>query len=91
MFSYAIEHHANLKVPPNLRHYTSCANDPENIAGLRFGDVRTVDRSQVSDWMIMENGECYGGYTIRVLSELDPANAPPLKFVDYPTTEITRR
>jgi uncharacterized protein YegJ (DUF2314 family) len=63
----------------------TCANDPISISGLKFGDVRTVDRSAVSDWMILENGKCYGGYTIRVLSERDPSNAPPLKFADYPS------
>ncbi|WP_246146477.1 DUF2314 domain-containing protein [Rubripirellula lacrimiformis] len=61
-----------------------CANDPRSVSGLKFGDVRTVNRSTVSDWMIMENGKCYGGYTIRVLSELDPESAPPLEFADYP-------
>jgi len=63
----------------------TCANDPEKVAGLQFGDVRTVDRSAISDWMIMENGKCYGGYTIRVLSDRDPDAAPPLEFADYPT------
>jgi len=62
----------------------TCANDPENVTGLQHGDVRAVDRSAVSDWMIMENGKCYGGYTIRVLSERDPDVAPPLEFGDYP-------
>ena len=61
----------------------TCANDPKSVTGLQFGDVRTVDRSAVSDWMIMENGKCYGGYTIRVLSERDPDAAPPLEFADY--------
>jgi len=62
----------------------TCANDPEGVTGLKFGDLRTVDRSTVSDWMIMENGKCYGGYTIRVLSERDPNAAPPIEFADYP-------
>ncbi len=62
----------------------TCANDPEGIPELQFGDVRTVDQSKVSDWMIMAGGKCYGGYTIRVLSEQDPANAPPLEFADFP-------
>ncbi len=61
-----------------------CANDPKDVADLKYGDVRTFNRSEISDWMIMENGKCYGGYTIRVLAELDPANAPDLEFADYP-------
>lgn len=61
----------------------SCANDPVEVSGLKFGDVRGVDRSKISDWMIMENGKCYGGYTIRVLAEQQPENAPPFEFADY--------
>lgn len=61
-----------------------CANQPVHIPGLKMGDIRTVDRSKVSDWMIMESGKCYGGYTIRVLAELNPEKAPPLEFADYP-------
>lgn len=61
----------------------SCANDPENIPGLRFGDVRVVDRADISDWLIMEREKCYGGYTIRVLAEQDPASVPALQFADY--------
>lgn len=61
-----------------------CANQPEHIPGLKFGDIRTFDRAKISDWMIMEDGKCYGGYTIRVLSELYPEKAPPLSFADYP-------
>ncbi len=35
----------------------------------------------------MDKGKCYGGYTIRVLSELDPSNASGLEFADYPAIE----
>ena len=62
----------------------TCSNQPENIPGLSFGDVRTIDRSKISDWMIMEGSKCYGGYTIRVLAEIDPDNAPPFQFAEFP-------
>lgn len=62
----------------------NCGNDPVEISGLQFGDQRIFDRSKISDWMIMENGQCYGGYTIRVLVERQPENAPPFEFADYP-------
>ncbi|CAD75675.1 YegJ family protein [Rhodopirellula baltica] len=62
-----------------------CANDPEDIPNLKLGDVRTVTRNDVSDWMIIVGKKCYGGYTIRVLSEREPDVAPPLEFVDPPT------
>ena len=61
-----------------------CANDPVKIPNLKAGDVRTVSREDVSDWMIVVGNQCYGGYTIRVLSERDPSAAPPLEFVDPP-------
>ncbi|WDQ18409.1 DUF2314 domain-containing protein [Rhodopirellula sp. P2] len=62
-----------------------CANDPENIPNLKLGDARTVTRSDITDWMIIVGQKCYGGYTIRVLSEREPDVAPPLEFVDPPT------
>jgi len=62
----------------------TCANDPVDIPGLKFGDLRTVDRSVVSDWMILTDGKCYGGYTIRVLAKREPAAAPPFEFADFP-------
>lgn len=61
-----------------------CANDPVSVPGLKFGDIRTVNRSDVSDWMIVVGNKCFGGYTIRVLADRDPAAAPPLEFVDPP-------
>ena len=61
----------------------TCGNDPVNIAGLKLGDVRTFDRSELTDWMILVGAECYGGYTVRVLVKMEPENAPPLKFVDF--------
>ena len=58
-----------------------CANNPVKIPGLKAGDTRTVNRSDVSDWMIVVGNRCYGGYTIRVLTERDPAAASPLEFI----------
>ncbi len=59
-----------------------CANEPRNIPGLKPGDVRTLSKSQMSDWMIVVGNRCYGGYTIQVLAAKDPAAAPPYEFVD---------
>ncbi|MEM7313925.1 MAG: DUF2314 domain-containing protein [Planctomycetota bacterium] len=61
-----------------------CMNEPVNIPNLKIGDERTVDKSRVSDWMILEGRKCFGGYTIRVLSKLEPENAPPFEFQDIP-------
>ena len=59
-----------------------CANDPNKIPNLKLGDKRTFGRSEVSDWMILVGDKCYGGYTIRVLSQMEPENAPPFAFLD---------
>lgn len=62
-----------------------CANDPVMVPGLEVGDTRTVARESISDWMIVIGNRCIGGYTIRVLSERNPDEAPPLQFEDPPT------
>ncbi|QDU93641.1 DUF2314 domain-containing protein [Lignipirellula cremea] len=62
----------------------SCSNEPVEIPDLNFGDVRTFEKSQVSDWLIMQDGKCYGGYTVRVLMEQQPGGAPDMEFADYP-------
>ena len=59
-----------------------CANDPAKVANLKLGDKRTFPRNAISDWMILDGDTCYGGYTIRVLSEMEPENAPPFVFKD---------
>jgi uncharacterized protein YegJ (DUF2314 family) len=61
-----------------------CANDPQDIEGLKYGDVRTVNRSDISDWMILRDDKCYGGYTVRVMAKRYPESAPPdMKFADF--------
>ncbi|MEM7478691.1 MAG: DUF2314 domain-containing protein [Planctomycetota bacterium] len=59
-----------------------CGNDPRNVPGLKLGDRKTYELSQVSDWMIMADGKCYGGYTIRVLIEMTPGEAPEMEFAE---------
>ena len=49
-----------------------CSNVPVGIPGLNIGDVRTVSRDDISDWMIVVGDKCYGGYTIRVMAEREP-------------------
>ena len=59
-----------------------CGNDPNKIPNLKLGDRRKFSRSEVSDWMILVGDKCYGGYTVRVLSQMEPENAPPFTFLD---------
>jgi len=60
-----------------------CANEPENILNLNIGDQKALDISNLSDWMIIDEGKCFGGFTIRVLASRDPSVAPTYEFVDY--------
>lgn len=60
-----------------------CVNDPEDIFDLKLGDVRELKRDQITDWMIVSGNKCYGGYTIRVLSDRNPKNAPSFQYVDF--------
>lgn len=60
-----------------------CGNEPRNIPDLKLGDVRDLKRDQITDWMIVSGNKCYGGYTIRVLAERDPENAPPFEYADF--------
>ena len=60
-----------------------CANDPADVPGLKAGDTRELKKSDISDWMIMLNGKCYGGYTARVLAKRDPSQKPPFDFADF--------
>jgi len=60
-----------------------CANDPEHVPGLKDGDKRKLKTSDLSDWMIMLDGKCYGAYTTRVLAKRDPSQWPPFEFADF--------
>ncbi|MBW1656631.1 YegJ family protein [Flavobacterium quisquiliarum] len=42
-------------------------NEPEYVKEYRSGDQIEVDPSKISDWMYIENGKLFGGYTIKVL------------------------
>lgn len=42
-------------------------NEPEYIKDHKIGDLINVDNKDISDWMYIENGKLFGGYTIKVL------------------------
>ena len=43
------------------------ANEPETIPNLEFKQPITVARKNVSDWMYIQDGKLFGGYTTRLL------------------------
>jgi uncharacterized protein YegJ (DUF2314 family) len=42
-------------------------NEPEYITEYKIGDKVNVDSKNISDWMYIDNGKLFGGYTIKVL------------------------
>lgn len=48
-------------------------NQPRKIQGLKLGQVVSVKRNEISDWLYIENGTLVGGYTVRAhYNELTP-------------------
>jgi uncharacterized protein YegJ (DUF2314 family) len=48
------------------------ANEPFDVTNVKLGQRMTVERSQISDWMFVENGKLVGGYTLRILRSTLP-------------------
>lgn len=49
------------------RYSGTLDNEPEYITEYKIGDKIEVDNSKISDWMYIENGKLFGGYTIKLL------------------------
>jgi uncharacterized protein YegJ (DUF2314 family) len=48
-------------------------NQPRKIQGLTLGQVVSVKRNEISDWLYIDNGTLVGGYTVRAhYNELTP-------------------
>jgi uncharacterized protein YegJ (DUF2314 family) len=44
-------------------------NEPEWVKSVKFGDVVSVPKDQISDWMYIDNGLLVGGYSVRLLRD----------------------
>lgn len=44
-------------------------NDPQLVKNVKFGQKATVAKSEISDWMFIDNGKLSGGYSIRAMRE----------------------
>lgn len=42
-------------------------NDPEIVKNVKIGDVQTVAKTGIYDWMYMKDRKMHGNYTLRVL------------------------
>jgi uncharacterized protein YegJ (DUF2314 family) len=48
-------------------------NQPRKIQGLKLGQIVSVKRNEISDWLYIDNGTLVGGYTVRAhYNELTP-------------------
>jgi uncharacterized protein YegJ (DUF2314 family) len=45
------------------------ANDPADLADLKFGSEVTAPVEKISDWMYQKDGKIYGAFTLRVLAD----------------------
>jgi uncharacterized protein YegJ (DUF2314 family) len=48
-------------------------NDPESVHTVVLGQVVTVSKASISDWLYISNGRMFGNYTLRVLLPKMPA------------------
>jgi len=47
-------------------------NEPVDVKDVKLGDEATLQKSEASDWMFIEDGYLVGGYTIRILRDAMP-------------------
>ena len=47
-------------------------NEPQIVKTVQYGQAYSFSRKEVSDWMYIEGGKIYGGFTIRVLLDKMP-------------------
>ncbi len=39
-------------------------NQPDQVTGVRIGEVREFSKGKISDWMYIDQGRLVGGYTL---------------------------
>jgi len=49
--------------------YGTIGNEPVDVTTVKLNQKIGIDRSLISDWMILENGRLIGGYTIRAIRD----------------------
>ena len=54
------------------KFYGRVGNEPVDVRDVKMGDEVTLDKSDASDWMIIDDGYLIGGYTILALRDQMP-------------------
>ena len=44
-------------------------NEPDRVTTVKLGDEAEVAKTEISNWMYVDNGKLIGGYTLRVLRD----------------------
>jgi len=44
-------------------------NEPQHVKNVKFGQKATVAKSEISDWMFIDDGKLAGGYSILAMRE----------------------
>lgn len=50
-------------------YYGFVNNNPQVTDKVKLGDFIKIDREKISDWMYLDNGDVYGGYTLRLFRD----------------------
>jgi uncharacterized protein YegJ (DUF2314 family) len=53
-------------------------NEPMDMTTLSAGQTVVVPRSEVSDWVVVEDGKLVGGYTMRLIRSRLPEDQRPM-------------
>ena len=56
------------------RFHGRVGNEPVDVKNVKIGDEVTLEKSEASDWMIIDDGYLIGGYTIIALRDAMPDN-----------------
>jgi len=56
------------------RFHGRVGNEPVDVKNVKIGDEVTLEKSEASDWMIIDDGYLIGGYTIIALRNAMPAD-----------------
>ena len=57
-------------------------NEPQHVKNVKFGQKATVAKSEISDWMFIDDGKLAGGYSILAMRE----NMTPAERSSFDTT-----
>ncbi len=55
-------------------YFSSPIELPSDFVGLKLGETKLATDDEVEDWMILDSGTLYGGFSLRAIRERLPAS-----------------